>query len=60
MLPVGTSFASSVESFGNRKTRPLGRVVQKDLLLIATLVASLAKKLAVLLLRHALAALLND
>jgi hypothetical protein len=32
----------------------------EDLLLVATLVASLAKKLAVLLLRHTLAALLDD
>jgi hypothetical protein len=32
----------------------------KDLLLVATLVASLAQKLAVLLLRHTLAALLDD
>ena len=37
-----------------------GGVPVEDLLLIATLVASLAKKLAVLLLRHTLAALLNN
>jgi len=34
--------------------------LQEDLLLVATLVTSLAKQLAVLLLRHTLAALLDD
>jgi hypothetical protein len=38
---------------------PAARQAQ-NLLLVATLVARLAKKLAVLLLRHALAALLDD
>jgi len=41
-------------------TRAKAIGVEPGLLLVATLVARLAKKLAVLLLRHALAALLDD
>ena len=42
-----------------REARPTGRASARSLL-VATLVTRLAQQLAVLLLRHALAALLND
>ena len=54
----------SVKSRGTRRARPdRGRRADRaraGLLLVATLVTRLAKQLAVLLLRHALAALLDD
>ena len=42
-----------------REARPIGRASARSLL-VATLVTRLAQELAVLLLRHALAALLDD
>src|SRR5690606_6695206 len=53
-------FTSSSRGRDTKRPSEDRRSVSGRLLLVATLVASLAKQLAVLLLRHALAALLDD